>query len=110
MAVILTGIREDPSGILSPQLHSLQVASLQPGAQKDPSSPRSRSRTARTWPAWLQGGSASPSGAAVTQKPWSQPQVSHRGRRLAGNLQNIPPEGPALPDPHGENLGALLRA
>ena len=69
MAVILTGIPEDPSGILSPQLHSLQVASLQPGAQKDPSSPRSRSRTARTWPAWLQEGSASPSGPQLPRNP-----------------------------------------
>lgn len=81
--------------------------------------------------------SASPSGAAVTQKPCPQPQVTRRGRsypetlpsttgdpsgpqlprnpalnhrRPLGAAGRLPPEGPALPDPHGENLGALLRA
>lgn len=66
-AVILTGIPEDPSGILSPQLHSLQVASLQPGAQRDPSSPRPRGRTARTRPARLQG--AAPRGPQSPRNP-----------------------------------------
>lgn len=53
-----------------------------------------------------------PSGASVTQKPCCQPQVARRGSRLAGDLQNwlLPPKGPALSDPHGENLGAPLRA
>lgn len=88
VAVILTGIPEDPSGILSLQLHTLQVASLQPGAEKDPSSPRSRCRTRRQVRPPGPGqrgcrGLCLPLGAAVTQKPCSQPQATCRGRRPA---------------------------
>ena len=87
VAVTRTGIPEHPSRILFQQLHCVQVASVQPGKEHDPSSPRVQMQhercqvlPPRRGSARLKRGSASP----VTRKPCSGPKRTLWGNRLPG--------------------------